>query len=192
MRSRSLPRITIPVACSADWNAMRPIEPDGRARLCGACDRPVYDTRSLTRGDLRRLILKHEGDLPCLRLHRRPDGTVISKSCFAPVLRAGRFLWLNVALAAVAFWSMVFAARSWARRPAQSIIESADSAEAEGRKLPFIIKPPDDSESDWENALGRPSISHKPRAKKPVQAENLEHLEEVVTVTVGEMTIDDK
>jgi hypothetical protein len=156
MRSRSLPRIAIPVACTADWNKMRPIELDGRARLCGACDRPVYDTRSLTRGALRRLILEHEGQLPCLRLHRRPDGTVVTKSCFAPVLRAGRFLWLNVALAAVAFWSTVFAAWSWPRRPAQSIIESAASTEAETRKLPFIIKPPDDSESDGEILVGRP------------------------------------
>ena len=158
MRHRSLPRIAIPVACTADWNKMRPIELDGRARQCGACDRPVYDTGSLTRGDLRRLIFKHEGELPCLRLHRRPDGTIVTKSCFAPVVRAGRFVWLNVALAAVAFWSAVFAAWSWARRPAQSIIESADSAEAETRKLPFIIKPPDEPESDGEITLGRPRI----------------------------------
>ena len=192
MRRRSLPQVVIPVPCTADWNKMRPIELDGRARLCGACDRPVYDTRSLTRGDLRRLILKHESELPCLRLHRRPDGTIVTRSCFAPVLRAGRFLWLSVGLAAVAFWSTVFTARSWARRPAQSIIESADSAEAETRKLPFIIKPPDDSESDWENALGRPRISHKPRAKRPVQAEQAEKEEKVVTVFLGGITIDDK
>src|SRR5262245_93084 len=122
MRSRSLPRISIAVACTADWNAMRPIEADGTARQCGACDRPVYDTRSLTRGDLHRLILKHEGDLPCLRLHRRPDGTVVTRSCFAPVLRAGRFLWLKAGIAAVAFWSMVFASWSWLRRPPQTVV----------------------------------------------------------------------
>jgi hypothetical protein len=142
MRSRSLPRISIPVACTADWNAMRPIESDGRARLCGACDRPVYDARSMTRGDLRRLILKHEGELPCLRILRRPDGTMVTKSCFAPVLRAGRFLWLKAGVAAVAFWSTVFAFWSWARRPTPSIIESADVAESEPRKLPFVVKPP--------------------------------------------------
>jgi len=157
MHRRSLPQVVIPVPCTADWNEMRPIESDGRARLCGACDRPVYDTRSLTRGGLRRLILKHEGELPCLRLHRRPDGTIVTKSCFAPVLRAGRFLRLRVGLAAIAFWSTVFAAWSWARRPAPSVIESADSADAETRKLPFVIKPPYDRESDWENALGRPT-----------------------------------
>ena len=90
MRSRSLPRIAIPVACTPDWNEMRAIEPDERARLCGACAKLVYDTRSMTRGDLRRLILKHEGELPCLRLHHRPDGTIVTRSCFAPKPKPGR------------------------------------------------------------------------------------------------------
>jgi len=33
MRYPSLPRIVIPIACRADWNAMRAIEADGRERL---------------------------------------------------------------------------------------------------------------------------------------------------------------
>jgi hypothetical protein len=125
---------------------MRPIDPDGRARLCGACDKPVYDTRSLTRRELARLILKHEGTLPCLRLHRRPDGTVVTWSCFAPVLRAGRFLWLRVGLAAAAFWTIVIASWSWTRRATPSVITSASQevAEAETRKARFVIKPPAD------------------------------------------------
>jgi len=141
MRSRSLPRIAIPVGCTADWDRMRPIEADGRARLCGACDKPVYDTRSMTRADLRRLILKHEGTLPCLRLHRRPDGTVVTKSCFTPVVGAGRFLWLKAGLAAVAFWSTVVAFWSWTWRPAPSVIEAPVRAEAETRMAPFVLKP---------------------------------------------------
>ena len=103
-----------------------------------------------------------------MRLHRRPDGTIVTKSCFAPVLRAGRFVRLKIGLAAVAFWSAVSGAW-WARRPSPSVIESADSADAETRRLPFMIKPPDDSESDWADVLRRPT--HKPQAKKPVRAE---------------------
>ena len=99
---------------------MRPIEADGRARLCGSCDTPVYDSRSMTRGELQRLIEKHEGALPCLRLHQRPDGTIVTGGCFAPMVRAGRFLWLRVAAAAVAFWSAVLTLGSWrsGREPA--------------------------------------------------------------------------
>ena len=117
MRYPSLPRIVIPIACTADWNTMLAIEADGRARLCRTCDMPVYDSRSMTRGELYRLIVKHEGLLPCLRLHRRADGTIVTGSCFAPLLRAGRLLRLRVALAAVAFWSAVFGVRSWTGRP---------------------------------------------------------------------------
>ena len=177
MRSRSLPRITIPVACTADWNAMRPLESDGRARLCGACDKPVYDARSMTRGDLRRLILKHEGTLPCLRLQRRPDGTIVTKSCFAPVLRAGRFLWLKAGLAAVAFWSAVAAVWSWRLRPSSSIIEIANVAEKESRKLPFVLKPIAEPDPPRRHRSGR-----KSRAKVPAQEE---------TYWLGGITIDD-
>jgi hypothetical protein len=176
MKSRSLPRITIPVACTADWNAMRPIESDGRARRCGACDKPVYDTRSMTRTNLRRLISKHEGALPCLRLCRRPDGTVVTKSCFAPVLRAGRFFWLKAGLAAVAFWSTVVACWSWTWRPT-SVIESADAAEMESRKLPYVLKPPAEQEPPRRHRAGRSA-----RPKAPPQQE---------TYYLGGITIDD-
>ena len=131
MRYPSLPRIVIPIACTADWNTMRAIEADGRARLCRMCDTPVYDSQSMTRGELYRLIVKHEGSLPCLRLRRRPDGTIITGGCFAPVLRAGRLLSLKVALAAVAFWSAVFGFRSWMGRPksipARSVVAAPPS-----------------------------------------------------------------
>ncbi|HMF43934.1 MAG TPA: hypothetical protein VKQ32_24845 [Polyangia bacterium] len=178
MRSRSLPRIAIRVPCTADWNQMRPIESDGRARLCAACDKPVYDARSMTRADLGRLIAKHEGALPCLRLLRRADGTLMTKGCFAPVVRAGRFLWLKAGLGAVAFWSTVFAIWSWMLQPARSVIESAAPAKTESRKLPFVFKPgarPD----------ARPSRSGppRPRAKAPAPKEE-------VTEFLGEMALD--
>ena len=180
MRRRSLPQIVIPIACTADWNQMRPIESDGRARLCGTCDKPVYDTRSLTRRDLRRLILKHEGELPCLRLHRRPDGTIVTRSCFTPVLRAGRFVGLKLALAAVAFWSAVFALWSWARRPAQTTIDWGARGEAQTRRLPFVIKPPDDS-ADWEDVLRRQRVRKLPSKTFRVE-----------TITLGSSVIEDR
>jgi hypothetical protein len=119
---------------------MRPLEADGRARLCGACDTPVYDKRSMTRGELHRLIEKHEGPLPCLRLRQRPDGTIVTGNCFAPVLRAGRFLWLKATMAAVAFWSAVVASRSWTPGPTPTVIDWNARAETEARKLPFVLK----------------------------------------------------
>jgi len=133
MRRRSLPQVVIPVPCHVDWNAMTRIDRDGRARFCDSCARPVYDSAAMTRGDLIDLIARHEGRrLPCVRLHRRPDGTIVTKDCFEPLLRAGRFLWLKVGLAAVAFWGWALGMRSLG----QAVRERIEAArEWEGRTV---------------------------------------------------------
>ena len=124
MRRRSLPQVVIPVPCHVDWNAMAHIDCDGRARFCDSCERPVYDSASMTRGDLVDLIARHEGRrLPCVRLHRRPDGTIVTKDCFAPLFRFGRFLWLRVGLAAAAFWAGALGLRSLTESIRQHIEE---------------------------------------------------------------------
>jgi hypothetical protein len=105
MRRRSLPQVVIPVPCHVDWNMMTRIDSDGRARFCESCERPVYDSAAMTRDELFDLITRNEGTRPCMQLHRRPDGTIVTRDCFAPFARAGRFLWLKIALAAAAFWS---------------------------------------------------------------------------------------
>jgi hypothetical protein len=113
MRRRSLPQLVIPVPCRVDWNTMMDIDGEGRARFCDSCERPVYDSASMSRGDLADLIARNEGRrLPCVRLHRRPDGTIVTRDCFEPIVRVGRFLWLKVGLAAVAFWAWAFGLRS--------------------------------------------------------------------------------
>jgi len=116
MRRGSLPQIVIPVPCPADWNTMTRIDRAGRARFCARCERPVYDSASMTRGQLGDLIARHEGRrLPCVRLHRRPDGTIVTRDCFAPVFFVGRFLWLKVGLAAAAFWTWALGIQPFAR-----------------------------------------------------------------------------
>jgi len=110
MRRRSLPQLVIPVPCRVDWETMASIDGEGRARFCDSCERPVYDSEAMTRGELADLIARHEGRrLPCVRLHRRPDGTLVTRDCFASFMRAGRLLWAKVGLAAVAFWAWALA-----------------------------------------------------------------------------------
>ena len=52
---------------------MRSIEGDRHARLCRTCDTPVNDSRSMTRGELYRLIVKHEGSLPSVGSENKPQ-----------------------------------------------------------------------------------------------------------------------
>lgn len=84
VRSVSLPlaqvqlddlRIASP--CSMRWEDMAG---DARARHCGSCRLNVYDISEMTQAEASELILKHEGHL-CVRLHKRADGTVITKNC---------------------------------------------------------------------------------------------------------------
>jgi hypothetical protein len=103
--------LEIPVPCTADWGVMEPIAGDSRARLCRSCDKPVYDSKSMTRAELYALIERTEGRLPCLQLHLRPDGTVVTGGCLSAIYRTGRLLWLKAAALAVAFWTSVFGLR---------------------------------------------------------------------------------
>jgi hypothetical protein len=148
MRRRSLPQLVIPIPCHVDWNAMTRIDRDGRARFCDRCAQPVYDSQAMTRAELGDLIARCEGRrLPCVRLHRRPDGTIVTRSCFAPVLRAGRFLWLKVALGAVAFWAGALGLRPLAlsvnryREARETELAMADRTSGM-LGAPFVVVPP--------------------------------------------------
>jgi hypothetical protein len=118
--------LTIAVPCAADWSAMEPIAGDRRARLCRSCDKPVYDSKSMTRAELYALIEKTEGKLPCLQLHQRPDGTIVTKGCLSAIYRSGRYLWLKAAALAFAFWTSVLGLRRACDRLMTPAIVSID------------------------------------------------------------------
>jgi hypothetical protein len=69
-------------------------------RHCHSCQLNIYNISTLTGAEAENLIATHEGKL-CIRLHRRADGTVITKDC--PVgLRALRKRVAGIASAAFA------------------------------------------------------------------------------------------
>ena len=73
---------------------------DARVRLCPTCDKHVYNVIQLSRRELDRLIAKHEGALPCMRIYKRPDGTVMTRRCAQSVQWAARLVWWRVSVAA--------------------------------------------------------------------------------------------
>ncbi len=89
----ALEEIRFAQPCRADWNRMTG---DERARFCGSCHKNVYDISRMTRAEAQKLIAEKEGDL-CLRLHRRPDGTVITSDCPVGSSSAARPLWWGMA-----------------------------------------------------------------------------------------------
>ncbi len=77
--------IEIPIPCKASWDDMAG---DERVRHCGDCRQNVYNIAAFSRREATQLLQQRSGRV-CMRIFRRPDGTVITDDCRAR-LRAAR------------------------------------------------------------------------------------------------------
>jgi len=91
---KRLEDVSIASPCSARWEDMIG---DDRVRFCGECGKNVYDVSAMTRDEAEALIDDSEGGMPCLRMYRRKDGTVLTADC--PVGRRRRRVRRLVAVA---------------------------------------------------------------------------------------------
>lgn len=98
-----LDSIMIAAPCSMGWEEMHG---DERVRLCGGCNKNVYNTSAMTADEVSTLLSK-EGPLPCLRLYRRADGTLITKDCPKGLKRV-RAGWQNLKRLVAAAWLALF------------------------------------------------------------------------------------
>jgi len=78
-------RIEIASPCTIPWEGM---PGNDRVRFCGQCRQNVFNVEALSREEARRLIARQEGRL-CVRMLRRPDGTIVTADCWSR-LRAAR------------------------------------------------------------------------------------------------------
>lgn len=76
-RGIALPNLRIGFACKQRWEDM---VGDDRVRACGGCDRPVFNLSAMTSVEAE-AVLATRGLTPCVRLYRRPDGTVMTTDC---------------------------------------------------------------------------------------------------------------
>jgi hypothetical protein len=77
MKNDLLNRVRIASPCNVNWESMTGNE---RVRHCSQCDLQVYDISELTPDQAIALIISSEGRF-CARLHRRADGSVITRDC---------------------------------------------------------------------------------------------------------------
>jgi hypothetical protein len=87
----TIDQIEISSPCTVSWDEMRAAggaAKDERVRFCGQCRQNVYNVEAMSRVEARRLIAAREGRV-CVRVLRRPDGTVVTADCWAR-LRAAR------------------------------------------------------------------------------------------------------
>jgi hypothetical protein len=99
-------RIEIPLPCHVPWADMTG---DDRVRFCGDCRQSVYNVALFTRAEATRLLNDSSGRV-CLRIFRRPDGTVVTDDCRAR-LRAARKrgLLIFAGTLLVVFWAQICA-----------------------------------------------------------------------------------
>ncbi len=87
----TIDRIEISSPCTVSWDETRGAGGAGgdeRVRFCGQCRQNVYNVEAMSRVEAHRLITAREGRV-CVRILRRPDGTVVTADCWAR-LRAAR------------------------------------------------------------------------------------------------------
>ncbi|MCE9562269.1 MAG: hypothetical protein K8U57_09465 [Planctomycetes bacterium] len=75
----SLDMIEVPIPCTVPWDSMRG---NDRVRHCGQCKQHVYLLSEMSKEEAEDLIRQKEGKL-CVRVYRRPDGSVVTRSCAA-------------------------------------------------------------------------------------------------------------
>jgi hypothetical protein len=80
-------RLEVASPCSRRWEDMIG---DERVRYCEGCSQNVYNVESLTRREVEKLV-SGKG-LPCMRLFRRADGTLVTSDCPAETRTKRRLL----------------------------------------------------------------------------------------------------
>lgn len=109
-----LEQITISSPCTVPWESMRG---DDRVRFCRDCRQNVFNVEAMTRAEAERLIAQRQGQV-CLRMVRRPDGTVVTADCWARLRAARRrgllpFLGMLVVVGWAELAAMRFGLRFW-------------------------------------------------------------------------------
>lgn len=93
LEQRQLPlldRARIASPCPAKWEDMRG---DDRRRFCNKCEKHVYNVVAMPRAEAEAMLrdaVEGTAEMPCLRIYRRNDGTILTADCPVGVKRKRR------------------------------------------------------------------------------------------------------
>ncbi len=84
-RLPTLERVSVKSPCRVPWDQMVRDETGlAGSRFCGVCRKQVYDLSAMSAGDAESFLAEHvesDGARACVRIFRRPDGTVLTSEC---------------------------------------------------------------------------------------------------------------
>lgn len=140
-----LARVTVAVPCPVRWDDM---VGDDRVRHCRHCDQQVYDTAAMTTAEVEALIGQvRAGARVCGRLHRRPDGTLMTRDCAdarRARVRAARRLVAMTAASAAAIAVLVHALPADDGVPVAVAVEPAPTVTGRAALAVAVPAPNDD------------------------------------------------
>ena len=160
-------RIEIETPCSVPWDSMYG---DERIRHCGNCHKNVYNVAEFSRAQALELIARHEP--VCLRIYRRPDGTVVTSDCWSRLRAARRRgMWAFLAMLLIIGWAqlaaMVVGIAGLRRLLSHSTTGSMTVAPVTAGTPPAPrVAPPVPRE--WTVTAGVPPIPDPPRERRAV------------------------
>jgi len=135
--------IRVASPCSASWERM---EGDARMRHCTLCELNVYNFAEMSRDEIRELLMRSEGRV-CGRLHRRADGTMITRDCPTAVQRVRQRAsqWASATMAAllsVASFGCTTAGKSWFfKQSAMSVKTTRDTTRQQAMLSGVVVDP---------------------------------------------------
>ena len=181
-------RIEIPTPCSVPWDSMYG---DRRVRHCGSSPKNVYKVAEFTRAQALELIASREP--VCLRIYRRPDGTVVTNDCWSRLRAARRRgMWAFLAMLVIVGWAQLAAMfvgiaglRRLVPRPATGSAPVAPVTAGKPIMRPAAFPPPDYGFAagshlplPWPDKPAKPQPRHKKAAKpaphSPLEKETIE------------------
>jgi hypothetical protein len=124
-----LGRLRIVSPCYVPWADMTG---DDRVRSCDRCRKNVYNVAAMTRAEVVAMI-RGAGESACLRLTRRPDGTIVTAGCWARLRQARR----RGLLAFAVVLPVVLAAQLWTQAFGLRALVSL----LRGKPAPFALAP---------------------------------------------------
>jgi len=131
-RPSALDSVRVASPCTARWDDMAG---DERRRFCTPCGKEVFDLSAMTRSEAEAFLATRFGRAACIRLFRRPDGTVITSDCTAGHTRARKVTVAVVAAGVAGFaWAAVSALTNNAQ-PSREVmgVQAPIGAQAETR-----------------------------------------------------------
>jgi hypothetical protein len=168
-----LKNIDVASPCSASWDDM---VGDDRVRLCGSCEKNVYNFSEMSKDEVAKLLLESNYSI-CGQFYRRADGTILTDDCplgLRLIRQAYRKTCKRIA-AAVVFIVSIFANSSQAQ--AQKTVpgktgESKKTTPANTNKSKKVTPwtPPKDLQIIDEKPMIRGMIA--PRAQNSSEGDN--------------------